>query len=77
MEWVVLTYMLTVSSPRHSFGRLGDMFGKKNLFIAGMVSFTRGSEVWMITADLLVERHQCAAGERFGEPHGIGKRHFH
>jgi MFS family permease len=45
MEWGVLTYILTVSSPRLSFGRLGDMFGNKNLFIAGMVSFTRGSEV--------------------------------
>ena len=77
MEWVVLTYMLTVSSPRLSFGRLGDIFGNKNLFIAGMVIFTRGSEVWIITADLRVKRHQCAAGERFGEPHGIGKRHFH
>jgi MFS family permease len=71
MEWGVLTYILTVSSPRLSFGRLGDMFGNKNLFIAGMVSFTRGSEVGMITADLRVKRLQCAAGERFGEPHGI------
>jgi MFS family permease len=77
MEWGVLTYILTVSSPRLSFGRLGDMFGNKNLFIAGMVSFTRGSEVGMITADLRVKRLQCAAGERFGEPHGIGERHFH
>jgi len=43
IEWVVLAYMLTVSSLMLSIGRLGDMFGKKNLFLAGMVIFTIGS----------------------------------
>ena len=42
-EWVVLSYMLTVSSLMLSIGRLGDMLGKKKLYLAGMVIFTAGS----------------------------------
>ena len=30
IEWVVLAYMLTISSLMLTIGRLGDMFGKKN-----------------------------------------------
>jgi len=42
-EWVVLAYMLTISSLMLSIGRLGDMIGKKSLYIAGLVIFTLGS----------------------------------
>ena len=43
IEWVVLAYMLTVSSLMLSIGRLGDMLGKKTLYLAGMIIFTIGS----------------------------------
>lgn len=43
IEWVVLAYMLTISSLMLSIGRLGDMIGKKKLFLAGLITFTLGS----------------------------------
>lgn len=43
IEWVVLAYMLTISSLMLTIGRLGDMFGKKNLYLAGLIIFTIGS----------------------------------
>lgn len=43
IEWVVLAYMLTVSSLMLSIGRLGDILGKKKLYLAGIVIFTVGS----------------------------------
>ena len=43
IEWVVLAYMLTISSLMLSIGRLGDMIGKKTLYVAGLVIFTTGS----------------------------------
>lgn len=43
IEWVVLAYMLTISTLMLSVGRLSDMIGKKKLFLAGMAIFTVGS----------------------------------
>lgn len=43
IEWVVLAYMLTISSLMLSIGRLGDMIGKKNLYVTGLAIFTVGS----------------------------------
>ncbi|MBU3918023.1 MFS transporter, partial [bacterium] len=43
IQWVVLGYLLTVSTLMLSIGRLGDMIGKKPLYTAGFVIFTAGS----------------------------------
>jgi EmrB/QacA subfamily drug resistance transporter len=43
VQWVVLSYLLTNVTLLLSIGRLGDMLGKKPLFIAGFVIFTLGS----------------------------------
>lgn len=43
VEWVVLAYMLVVATLMLSIGRLADMFGKKKLFAAGLITFTIGS----------------------------------
>lgn len=43
VQWVVLAYLLTQATLMLSVGRLGDMVGKKPLFIAGFVIFTLGS----------------------------------
>ena len=43
IEWVVLAYMLTVSSLMLSIGRLGDMLARKKLYLAGIIIFTIGS----------------------------------
>lgn len=43
VEWVVLAYLLTVTTLLISMGRLADMIGKKPLYVAGFVLFTIGS----------------------------------
>jgi EmrB/QacA subfamily drug resistance transporter len=43
VEWVVLAYLLALSTLLLTFGRLGDMFGHKRLYVAGFVVFTLGS----------------------------------
>jgi EmrB/QacA subfamily drug resistance transporter len=43
VQWVVLAYLLTVTTLMLSMGRLGDMMGKKPLYATGFVIFTVGS----------------------------------
>lgn len=43
LEWVVLVYLLTVSSSLLSFGRLSDIYGQRGLYVAGLGVFSLGS----------------------------------
>ncbi len=43
VEWVVLAYLVTVTTLMLTIGRLGDMIGKKPLYAAGMAIFTVSS----------------------------------
>ncbi len=43
VQWVVLAYMLTLVTLLLTVGRLGDMFGKKKIYLAGYAIFTIGS----------------------------------
>jgi MFS family permease len=43
VQWVVLAYLVTVTTLLLSIGRLADMVGKKPLYTVGMVVFTIGS----------------------------------
>ena len=43
VQWVVLSYLLTQATLLLGIGRLGDIFGKKKLFITGFIIFTVGS----------------------------------
>jgi len=43
VQWVVLAYLLTVVTLIPSMGRLGDMIGKKPLYMTGFAIFTIGS----------------------------------
>ncbi len=43
VQWVVLGYLLTVTTLMLSIGRLSDMIGKKKLYTAGFIIFTFGS----------------------------------
>jgi len=43
VEWVVLAYLLALGTLMLSMGRLGDMIGKKPIYVAGFVIFTLGS----------------------------------
>jgi EmrB/QacA subfamily drug resistance transporter len=39
VEWVVITYLLLVSGLLPSFGRLGDIYGHKSIYISGFFIF--------------------------------------
>lgn len=43
VEWVSMIYLLSVSSFLLGFGRLGDIKGRKKVFIAGLITFTVSS----------------------------------
>lgn len=43
VQWVVLAYLLAQATLLLSLGRLGDMIGKKSIFVGGFVVFTIGS----------------------------------
>jgi EmrB/QacA subfamily drug resistance transporter len=60
VQWVVLGYMLILSSLMLSMGRLGDIIGKKSVYMTGMILFTASSlccglaptVVWLIISRL-------------------------
>ena len=43
IQWVVLSYLLVITSLMLTVARLGDMLGKKRLYNTGLVLFTAGS----------------------------------
>ena len=43
IQWVVLSYALVLTSMMLGAARLGDMYSKKKLYIAGLIVFTIGS----------------------------------
>ncbi len=45
LQWVMNGYLLTIAVLVVTAGRLGDMFGRKRVFLAGMVVFAVGSVV--------------------------------
>jgi EmrB/QacA subfamily drug resistance transporter len=45
LQWVMNVYLLTIAVLVVTAGRLGDMFGRKRFFIAGLVGFALGSIV--------------------------------
>lgn len=45
VEWVVISYLLTLVGLVVMFGRLADMFGRKEMYTLGFVVFTAGSVV--------------------------------
>jgi EmrB/QacA subfamily drug resistance transporter len=45
LQWVMNGYLLTIAVLVVTAGRLGDMFGRKRMFLVGMVLFAAGSVV--------------------------------
>ena len=43
VQWVVLSYLLTITTAQAIVGRLADMYGRKPLYNSGFVVFTIGS----------------------------------
>jgi EmrB/QacA subfamily drug resistance transporter len=61
IQWVVLAYLLAITTLLAIVGRLADMYGRKNLYNSGFVVFTIGSLLcglaptvgWLIAARVL------------------------
>ncbi|MDW5562677.1 MAG: MFS transporter [Methanomassiliicoccus sp.] len=66
--WVLLVYMLITTAMVPLFGRLADMFGRKNLYVLGFGVFTLGSLLCVFASpanqgmDLIVYRIVQALG---------------
>ncbi len=43
VEWAVMSYLLVISSLLLAYGRLGDMYGNKKIYLLGFILFTIGS----------------------------------
>ena len=43
VEWVVVAYLLVISTLLLTFGRLGDIIGLKPLYLVGFAVFVAGS----------------------------------
>ena len=43
IAWTVMSYLLVISGLLLTYGRLGDMYGHKRIFLLGFIIFTAGS----------------------------------
>ncbi len=63
IQWVITGYSLTLAALTVTGGRLGDLFGRKRMFIAGALLFALGSLItsfapdiaWVIFGNALIE----------------------
>jgi len=54
VEWVVMSYLLMTSSLLLTFGRLGDLYGHKNIYLRGFIVFTFGSLLCGVAPSILM-----------------------
>lgn len=52
MQWVVTSYLLTISSLLPAFGRLADMVGRRRIYSLGFVVFVMGSALCGLSFNL-------------------------
>src|SRR5262245_10718747 len=52
VQWVVLAYLLAITTLIVSVGRLGDMIGRRQLLLVGLVLFTTASGLCGIAPSL-------------------------
>ena len=52
IQWVALGYLLTIATLTMGMGRLGDVVGKKTLFVAGFAIFTVASALCGLSPDV-------------------------
>jgi EmrB/QacA subfamily drug resistance transporter len=52
IQWVALAYLLTIATLTMGMGRLGDVVGKKRLFVAGIAIFTIASALCGLVPDV-------------------------
>ena len=76
VQWVVVGYALAISVLLLPMGRLGDMVGRKNVYLIGFVIFVlaaalAGASRWINLPTLIVAK--VLQGGRLG--HASGQRH--
>jgi EmrB/QacA subfamily drug resistance transporter len=54
VEWVVLSYLIIITSLLLTFGRLGDLFGHKIIFNTGLIIFTAGSLFCALSPTIII-----------------------
>ena len=52
VQWVVLTYLLAMTTVIVSVGRLGDLLGRRRLLLAGLIIFTGASTLCALAPSL-------------------------
>ncbi len=58
LQWIMNAYLLAITVFVVTAGRLGDMFGRKRVFVAGMLAFAAGSAL----AGAAGDEHMLIAG---------------
>ena len=74
LTWVVTGYMLPYSILMPMFGQLGDLYGRRKVFISGIVIFLAGSILASVSASfpvLLIARVVQATGASAVLPNGM------
>ncbi len=51
-EWVVLSYLLTITGLLLPFGRLADLTGRKKVFLLGLIIFSAGSALCALSQSI-------------------------
>ncbi len=54
VEWVILSYLIIITSLLLTFGRLGDLFGHKIIFNTGLLVFTAGSLFCALSPTIII-----------------------
>ncbi|MCB2193109.1 MAG: MFS transporter [Deltaproteobacteria bacterium] len=75
IEWVVVSYVLVITSLMLGVGRLGDMFGKKRVYLMGILVFGAGSALCGLATSayaLIVFRAVQAFGAVMMQALGMG-----
>ncbi|MFH2127745.1 MAG: MFS transporter [Pseudomonadota bacterium] len=75
IEWVVVSYALVITSLMLGVGRLGDMFGKKRVYLLGILVFGAGSALCGLATSawsLIVFRGVQAIGAVMMQALGMG-----
>jgi EmrB/QacA subfamily drug resistance transporter len=52
VTWVLISYMLLITILAPACGRLSDMYGRKNIYVAGLAIFTLGSLLCGLSGDI-------------------------
>lgn len=53
LQWVITVYLLTMASMLPVFGRLADLFGRKQVYLSGLIVFVLGSALCGLANNIL------------------------